>query len=549
MTHAPVARRARLAAVLSGLLLLLVWPVAAFGHASPIGSNPADGQVLTQSPAELTVTFTEPVSLAGTGNAVLDAAGETEAAEFSVRDTVLRIRPAEPLADGTHVVTWRVVSADSHPVSGGFTFAIGAATPGAIGVPTTETERELVVARTVVEALRYAGALGVAGLVVFSLFIAPGAARRQPGVERRTRRTTAGLGALAVLAAVLLMPLTAVWESGGPLSSVMTAEAWRDGATSSAGLAALVLTAGVAAALLGRAREPVLAAVGAALVVASLLQVGHTRSYGPWWLVLTADLVHVSAGALWWGGLLGLGLVLAAGPALRVQDRAAAVARFSAAAGVTLVALAVAGVVLFWRIAGSFPALWETGYGRAVLVKVLLLVPVVAVAAWNRRVLVGRLSGREASSAAELLRRTVSFEAVVVAAVLVATGALVGQTPPARSDTIVQDVPTVQRLELDLGESHRVDVVVSPVRQGTNAIQVTLTDTAGDVVDLEETPRLQIALEEAEVGPINRPLVRTRAGHWEGTADLPLPGAWRLSVSARLTRFDEPVVSGEVEIP
>lgn len=549
MTLSPAARRARLAAVLSGLLLLLVWPATAFGHATPIGSDPADGQVLTQSPAELTVTFTEPVSLAGTGNAVLDAAGASEPAEFSVRDTVLRIRPERPLPDGTHVVTWRVVSADSHPVTGGFTFAVGEATPGAIGVPTTETERELAVARSVVEALRYAGALGVAGLVVFSLFIAPGAARRQPVVERPTRRATAGLGALAVLASVLLLPLTALWESGGPLSSVMTAGAWRDGSTSSAGLAAVVLTAGVAVALLGRAREPVLAAVGAALVVASLLPVGHTRSYGPWWLVLTADLVHVSAGALWWGGLLGLGLVLAAGPALRVRDRAAAVTRFSAAALVTLVALVLAGLALFWRIAGSLPALWETGYGRAVLVKVLLLLPVIGAAAWNRRVLVRRLSGREAASAALVLRRTVAFEAVTIAAVLVATGVLVGQTPPARSDTVVQDVPTVQRLELDLAESHRVTVVVTPVRRGTNAIQVTLTDAAGDVVDLEEPPRLQIALEDADVGLINRPLTRTRAGHWEGSAEMPLPGAWRLSVSARLTRFDEPVVSGEVEIP
>lgn len=549
MTFAPAARRARLAAVLSGLLLLLVWPAVAFGHATPIGSNPADGQVLTQSPAELTVSFTEPVTLAATGNAVLDAGGTSEPAEFSVRDTVLRIRPEQPLPRGTHVVTWRVVSADSHPVTGGFTFAVGEATPGAIAVPTTETERELAVARALVEALRYAGALGVAGLVVFSLVIAPVAARRRPDLERRTRRVTGGLGALAVVAAVLLVPLTALWESGGPLSSVATVDAWRDGSTSSAGIAALMLAAGVAAALLGRAREPVLAAVGAALVVASLLPVGHTRSYGPWWLVLTADLVHVSAGALWWGGLLGLGLVLASGRALRVQDRAAAVARFSAAAGVMLVALAIAGLVLFWRIAGSWPALWETGYGRAVLVKVLLLVPVVALAAWNRRVLVGRLDGREASSAARLLRRTVAVEAVVLAAVLVATGALVGQTPPARSETVVQDVPTVQRLELDLADSHRVTVVVTPVRRGTNAIQVTLTDAAGGVVDLAEAPRLQIALEEAEVGPINRTLTRTGEGHWEGSADMPLPGAWRLSVSARLTRFDEPVVSGEVEIP
>lgn len=548
MTFAPLARRARLAAVLSGLLLLLVWPAAAFGHATPIGSTPADGQIVQSAPGELTVTFTEPVTLATKGNAVLDAAGDPRPAEFTVRDTVLRIRPETTLPRGTHVVTWRVVSADSHPVSGGFTFSVGEATPGAIGVPTSQAQRELVVVRTVVEAGRYAGVLGLAGLVAFGLLVAPAAARRHEAIARRTRRTERLLGAVAVVASVLLVPLTAVWESGGTLASVAGAEAWGDGMRSPAGMAALLVTLGVTAALWGRERLPVLAASGAALALASVLAVGHTRSYGPSWLVLTADLVHVSAGAVWFGGLLGLAIVLTGSPALRVGDRAAAVTRFSTVAGVMLVALGVAGLVLFWRVAGSLPALWESDYGRAVLVKIVLLAPVVAVALWNRRVLARRLEGRDADAAAASLRRTVGFEALVVAAVLVATGVLVGQTPPARSEAVVQ-TPTVQRLDLEMGKSHRVEVVVTPVRRGPNAVQVSLTDADGAVVDLAEAPRLQIGMEDGDVGPINRALTRTAPGHWEGTAELPLPGTWTLFVAARLTRFDEPVVSGEVIVP
>ncbi|MFO6453251.1 MULTISPECIES: copper resistance CopC/CopD family protein [unclassified Aeromicrobium] len=549
MTFAPRTRRARLAALLSGLLLLLAWPTAAFGHATPIGSNPSDGQVLTSSPGELTVSFTEPVTLAGNGNAVLDATGEVEPAEFSVRDSVLTIRPDQPLPTGTHVVTWRVVSADSHPVTGGFTFAVGQETPGAIGVPDSEAQRELVVARTVVEALRYAGVLGLAGLVAFWLLVAPRPVRRHEAVERRTRGVARGLALLCVVGSILLIPLTAVWESGADLSSVVAWESWRDGSTSSAGTAALVATLGAVAALWGRTREPVLAAVGIALLIGSLAPVGHTRSYGPWWVVVPADLVHATAGAVWWGGLLGLAIVLAAGSTLRVQDRATTISRFSVLAGVAVVALAVAGAVLYWRVANSLPALWQTGYGRAVLVKTALLVPVVAVAVWNRRVLVRRVSGRDATGAERVLRRTVAFEAVTIAGVLIATGVLVGQTPPPRADTVLEDVPIVQRVELDLAETHRVELVVTPARRGVNAVQVTLTDAAGRVVDLAEPPRLQIALEEGDLGPINRPLTRTAEGHWEGTADLPLPGSWRFLVAARLTRFDEPVVSAEVEIP
>ncbi|MBC9224865.1 hypothetical protein GL325_00885 [Aeromicrobium sp. 636] len=550
MTLPAPARRTRLTAVLSGLLLLVVmWPAAAFGHASPIGSTPADGQVLTSPPDQMTVTFTEPVTLGGTGNAVLDATGEPSPATFSVSGRVLTIRPEQPLPRGSHVVTWRVVSADSHPVTGGFTFAVGEATPGAIGVPDSQAERELSVVRTTVDALRYAGVLGLAGLVVFSLFIVPSAVRRQPLVARRTRGATYGFAGLAVVSTLLLAPLTATWESGRTLASAWGVDAWRDGLTSAAGVAVLVVVLGAALAVAGRRRRPVVAAVGVALAVASLLPVGHTRSYGPASLVLAADLVHVSAAALWWGGLVGLAIVLAAGSALRVADRATAIARFSAVAGLVLVALAAAGIVLYWRIADSLPALWQTGYGRAVLVKALLLVPVVAVAAWNRFVLVRRLTGREAGAATALLRRTVTFELIVVAGVLVATGVLVGQTPPPRADTVVTGVPTVQRLELDLDDAHRVTVVVSPARRGTNAIQVSLTDREGAAVDVPDAPRLQLGLEEAGVGALNRTLTRTRAGHWQATADLPLAGAWRVSVAVRIDRFEEPVVSGEVQIP
>lgn len=551
MTLSLPVRRARFTTVLSGLLLLLVaWPAAAFGHASPIGSMPADGQVLTSAPTELTVTFTEPVTVAGTGNAVLDATGAPEKAAFSVQDAVLTIRPERPLAAGTHVVTWRVVSADSHPVTGGFTFAVGQATPGAIDVPTSQAQRELGIARAVVEALRYAGALGLAGLVVFCAFIVPASVRRDEVVERRTRHAAWWFGALAVAAAVVLAPLTAVWESGESLAAVGQIASWRNGLTSSAGVAAALVAAGAALALWGRSRASAVASgAGAAVLVSSLLTVGHTRSYGPPWLVLSADLVHVSAGALWWGGLVGLGIVLAAGSALRVPVRAAAVARFSVVAGISVVALAVAGAVLYWRIAGSWSGLWESGYGRAVLVKVLLLLPVLVLAAWNRLVLVEHLGGRQGADAARDLRLTVTFEAIAIACVLVATGALVGQTPPPRADTVVTGVPTVQRLDLDLGESHRVELVVTPARRGVNAVQVSLTDSAGEVVDLPEPPQLQISLEDADVGPLNRPLTRTRAGHWEGTADLPLAGSWRLTLAVRLNRFDEPVVFGEVQIP
>lgn len=435
------ARRARLLAVLSGLLLAVAWPTAAFGHASATGSTPADGQVLTTAPERLTVTFTEPVRLGDADNALLDASGVRQAATFEVDGTVLTIRPERPLGTGTHVVSWRVVSADSHPVTGGFTFAVGEATPGAISVPTSQPQRELGVARAVLEGLRFAGVLGLAGLGAFWQLVAPAAARRDPTVVRRALGAGRVLGVLAVAATLLLAPVTALSESGGALASVAAPGTWRDGLAGAPGMAVLLALGGVVAIAVGRVRSTaVVPGVGVALLLTSLLPVGHTRSYGPSWLVPAADLVHVGAGAVWWGGLIGLVIVLAA-PRLRTRDRATTVARFSGLAAVVLVALLVAGIVLYWRISGSFAALVETGYGRAVLVKSALFVPVVAVAAWNRWFLLGRLEGREADDATEVLRRTVGFEALALAAVLVTTGVLVGQAPPPRPGAVATSVP------------------------------------------------------------------------------------------------------------
>lgn len=548
MTLARPLRRARLLAVLSGVLVLLAWPTAAFGHATPIDSTPADGQVVTSSPTEMTVTFTEPVTLARGDNAVLDASGTAQPAGFTVQGSVLRISPETPLGDGTHVVTWRVVSADSHPVAGGFTFAVGEATPGAITVPVSRSQRELVVARAAAEALKYGGLLGFAGLLTFSRFLAPRAVRRHEQVRRRWHAGACAFAVSAVLGSLVLAPLTTAWEAGDSLSSVASPATWRAGLSSTAGVAAAMAALGIATAWAARARWPVLMGLGLALALVSTLPVGHTRSYGPWWLVLAADLLHVSAGAIWWGGLVGLAAVLATG-SVPVRDRAAAVTRFSTVAAAVLGALGAAGIVLFWRIGGSFEALWRTPYGWVMLVKVALVVPVVGVAAWNRRVLLRRVAGRDARAAVGLLRRTVGAEALLLSAVLVVTGALVGQTPPPRADRVVVGVPTVQRLDLTVGQQGRAEVMVLPARRGTNVITLMLVDARGRPIDLVAPPELRVSLARAGVGSTHRSLVRTGPGRWEATADMPVPGPWRVTVAVRLSRFDEPVVAGDVDIP
>ncbi|GAA1549522.1 CopD family protein [Nocardioides humi] len=538
-------------ALLAGVVLVLVlWPQAAAAHARTVGTTPADGQVLAEAPASLTVTFDEPVSLAPEGNRLLTAAGEEVPADFSVRDHVLTIEPRQPLGRGTQVVTWRVVSTDSHPVAGSFTFSVGAPSATVLDLPVGTEEREVRLAQAIANGMQYAGTLGLAGLAGVVVLVAPAGVRRHAGLVLAWRRAALVFAGLAAGGAVLLAPLTALWESGRSLGAVLSGDTWTAAVRSASGAGALLVAVGAAAAVLGiRRGRDALAVGGAAAALAALAVVGHTRSYGPSWVVLPAELVHLAAAAFWWGGLVALVLALAARPGLRVGVRAELLARFSGAAVVVVAALVVAGGVLYWRIGHSLSGLWDTSYGRAVLLKSALLLPVLALAAWNRLRLVDRAAGRDAARAATMLRRTIGAEALVVAAVVAVTAVLVNLTPPARAPRAAAAAPAEQRLELALGDAHRATVVVAPVRRGVNGVRVTVTDAEGAVVGLDDVPALSFRLPEADVGPLRRPVSPTASGVWEATVDLALPGTWEVSLAVPLSRFAQPVVTGRIEVP
>ncbi|MGW7606115.1 copper resistance protein CopC [Streptomyces sp. NPDC054766] len=107
---------------------LLAGAAPASAHAALTGSNPTQGSVVDKAPAQVSLTFSEQVSLNDKSLQVLDPKGgrvDAGSASDLGGDTYgLKLRPGLP--DGTYTVTYQVVSADSHPVSGAFTFSVGA---------------------------------------------------------------------------------------------------------------------------------------------------------------------------------------------------------------------------------------------------------------------------------------------------------------------------------------------------------------------------------------------------------------------------------------
>jgi copper transport protein len=107
---------ARFAAAAAAAVLatfLLAWPASA--HATLVSTDPADGEVLPQTPDLVTLTFSEPVNLPADAAQLFDAQGEQLEASASGEDRDVLIDVPDQLAAGTYVVTWRVVSAGGHP--------------------------------------------------------------------------------------------------------------------------------------------------------------------------------------------------------------------------------------------------------------------------------------------------------------------------------------------------------------------------------------------------------------------------------------------------
>jgi len=109
-----------------GALLLGAGPASA--HAALTGSDPSQGVVVDKAPTEVALTFSEKVATSSESVRVLDPKGKRvdTGKPSNISGTTYAVPLHSGLTDGTYTVAWQVVSADSHPVSGAFTFSIGA---------------------------------------------------------------------------------------------------------------------------------------------------------------------------------------------------------------------------------------------------------------------------------------------------------------------------------------------------------------------------------------------------------------------------------------
>ncbi|MCZ8103831.1 MAG: CopD family protein, partial [Burkholderiales bacterium] len=495
-----------------------------------VSAMPGEGAVLAVPPPVLALRFNEPVRPVAVR--LLGPDGTPVDATVRGLGATIEIVPAASLVQGAYVVSYRVVSADGHPVAGALPFSIGQGSGGsALNADPGAANVALVIAARV---MAYAGLLfGVGGAAAVA-WLGP-AAPVCAAPARRVARVALVVGAAGYGAGVLLLgrELADGW-AGAPVAAAGTTFA-----RSAALWAVAAFVAAGALAASGRSAKSLstVALVGAG---AALATTGHAATAPPAWAALPSLFLHGVAATLWAGPLPFLATVLARrDPALPIVLR-----RFSSMVIVAVAVLAAAGTTIAALQLRAPSDLLETDYGRILAIKLALVASLLGLAAINRIRLTPAASAGSAVAAVRL-RRNVLVEIVVIAAVAVVIAAW-RFTPPPRALTAV--LPLQRQVHLH-GAQAMVDVVFSPGRVGPNRLAVVPMSPDFAPLAAKEVV-VTLGLAAAGIEGLERKVVPTSDGPWiaEGLT-LPLPGRWSVRVSLLVTDFDKIVLKGEIEIP
>jgi copper transport protein len=518
-----------------------------WAHASLVKAVPADGAVLPLPPAALTLTFNEPVSPLAIR--LIGPNGQPIAPHAVVADNATVTITAPPtLQQGTHVLSWRVISADGHPVGGSLIFSIGAPSAQPAAGADSLAGSDVRAALWAVKVIIYGGLLIGVGGAFFRTWIAdPFLCAAQPWI---VAALVAGL--LATPLSVGLQGLDAV---DLPLSGLAQKVAWEAGLETAYGLTAIATAFALFVGLFTFAAKSPRVARG--LSLAGLLGVGlalalsgHASTAEPRLVSRTMVFLHTVAVAVWIGSLLPLCLGVRAS-ALRAPTRVdPALKRFSRAIPFVILVLVVSGLWLAVVQLHRVDALWTSSYGQVLACKLACVLVLFGLATANRYRLVPKFEAHGAA-AAPPLATSIALE-LVIALVILGLVALWRFTPPPRASA--GDAPISLHIH---GEKAMAEIEIErDDGQGARA-RVLVLDGAFQPLAVKEVT-LVLANPAAGIEPMRRMAVRTgeTAGADAGSTiwriedlRIPVAGRWSLRVELLISDFEKLTIEDTVALP
>jgi copper transport protein len=536
--------RRRLPPLVAACIAALVFAPQAAAHAELEETRPSNDAVVEESPDQVLLRFSEAVESALGSVRVFDGNGEQVDSGQILRPRASEVAVAigDQLPNGTYTVTWRVISADSDPIRGAFVFHVGAPGPQPSGIAAEVLEGTPAVVSVFYTGGRFFDfallllcAGGVAALVVALV-----------SAEAALRRRLYGLVAVLAAALAIVATLGLVFQ-GAAAGGFGLAEAFRWDVVSSvletrfgkASLVRIILAlslVGIALALRrSSGRVERIGLVGAGLIAVGMLATpsasGHASVSGP--LGLASDFAHIAAAAMWTGGLafVVIALLLAGKDCWPLATRC--VPRFSLLAMGSVGVLIVAGVVNGYLQVRTWRALWETTYGLLLLGKVGLLLPLLALGAYNNRYAVPRLKADIASRGEQRrFLQAAGAELAIMVAVVAVTSVLVN-APPAKTQI---EMHGAAEMEVQLGDIP-ASLSVEPGTTGANAIHLMIH--AEHSAEALEEVTISATLASRGIGPLQFSAKPAGELGWVVSgAQLTIAGDWQLRIEARRGEFE-----------
>ncbi|MFJ5807024.1 copper resistance protein CopC [Streptomyces sp. NPDC093093] len=438
----------RCALVLAALLATLFAAAApATAHAALTASDPKDGAVVATAPAQVTLSFSEQVAMGDDSIRVMDPQGkrvDTGELRDMCSGSTIRYGTAlhSGLPDGTYTVAWQAVSADSHPISGAFTFSIGAPSATQVALPAQQAGGGPVgVAYGLARYAAYAGFIVLVGGAAFILLC-----WRRGSVERPLQKLVLRGWVTLTAATLAMLALRNPYTGSGKFADVFDLDGLKAVLETKTGasLVSRLLLLGAAALFIavlfgayarrqqaaGTAGTPapskgedeggqdrkdtadlafglgIGGSVLAAGIAATWALAEHASTGIQPGIAMPADILHLLGVATWLGGLAALLVALHKVPDIE----RAAVRRFSKVAFISVLVITITGVYQSWRQLGSWSALTDTSYGRLLLIKVGLVAVLVGIAyvsrGWTARLTEGRVPNKAAKTKAVVSRET-----------------------------------------------------------------------------------------------------------------------------------------------
>jgi len=523
-------------------LVCVIFIPDAYGHATIVKTEPANGQQIKDPPSEITINYSEGVQLAEIS--VFDSDGNklSQRPQIDSTDNRIVIIPLQEIGDGVYTVSWQVLSVDGHTTNDNFFFIVGDKIPSRDFFLELYSQKETTYNLSFVEPFfRW---LTLSALVILvgipaSMILVLHADTRNLILEKKKKflKNLLVCGSLVIAIAATILAVK-------QMSSVYTSINLENFITFISSLlgvswiAKLVLIFGLIGILVSTKSWKIwiVSAIAAGIMTQLTISLtSHSTSIIGGAIPFVTDFIHLFASSIWVGGVFLLAVI--AIPTIGSQNESfsrnniiVTIKRFSILAVFSVTVLAITGLVMTsWHVP-SFDSMFLTVYGTALSIKITLLSSAITIGAANRFVVPKLFAKSTDKKFLKSLSSLVRVELVVLFLVLVMSGILTSAQPAA------SEFAKQHKIEEKFSMTESIDDItvtidITPKQVGLNVFDLYLTKNGQPLTDIKD-PRILLTLSEKKVQLPQFDLEEIESGLYSGFGTFAFGGEWDVRFSA-----------------